>query len=134
MAARSYWCDEAEKRIIVLEFSGRWTSKDYEKAMADSVLMLESVTNPTAIVMNFLSNKQQAFSKAVIDEWLTAIKRWRGTSSYAEIWISVSTGYWERLLVWTLSRIYNPTGLEVAATLDEACKIAQVKLIEKSQT
>lgn len=132
MAARSYWCNEQTKNIIILEFSGRWTTKDYEKAMADSILMLATATQQTAIVMNFLSNKPQAFSKDVIDEWLRAIKHWELSPNYARIWVSISTGYWERLLIWTLSRFYNPTGLEVAANLEEACQIAAAKLAEKS--
>ena len=132
MAARAYWYDEAEKQLIIMEFSGRWTSKDYAKAMADSVIMLESVSTPTAIVLNFLSNKNQAFSRDVIDEFLSAIKRWEASPSYSKIWVTVSTGYWERLFVWMLSRVYNPTNLEVAANLEEACEIAYAKLKEKS--
>jgi hypothetical protein len=128
MPARAYWYDEQNKRLIILEFSGKWTAKEYAMAMNESVSMLESVHAPVAIILNFLSNKKQAFSREVIDECLKAVKRWDASENYSKIWVSISTGDWERLLVWTLSRIYNPTGLAVAASLDEACSIAYGKL------
>ena len=133
MAARAYWHDEQNKRLIVLEFSGKWTAKEYATAMKESVRMLESVDTPVAIILNFLSNKKQAFSMPVIDECLKAVKAWEATPNYSKIWVSVSMGDWERLLVWTLSRIYNPTGLEVAANLDEAFAIASEKLSQKEK-
>ena len=131
MAARAYWGDEHTQRLIILEFSGRWLPKDYAKAIDDSVQMLESVTKPTAIILCFLSNKKQAFSREVIDHFLNAVKRWEAQPSYARIWVEVSSGYWERLFIWMLSRVYNPTCLEVAADLYEACAIAYSKLAEK---
>jgi hypothetical protein len=133
MAARAYWYDEQNKRLIILEFSGRWTAKEYARAMDDSIRMLDEVQNPVAIILNFLSNKKQAFSREVIDECLRTVKRWEGSKNYSHIWVSISTGDWERLLVWTLSRIYNPTGLDVAASLEDACTIAYEKLRQKEK-
>jgi hypothetical protein len=134
MAARAYWHDEQNKQLIVLEFSGSWTAKEYAAAMNESVEMLKSVDCPVAIILNFLSNKQNAFSLAVIDECLKAVKMWEATPNYSKIWVSVSTGDWERLLVWTLSRIYNPVGYDVAASLDEACSLAYEKLKQKEKS
>ena len=131
MAARAYWADEHTQRLIILEFSGRWLPRDYAKAMDDSVEMLKSVNKPTAIILNFLSNKKQAFSREVVDHFLKAVKRWEAEASYGKIWVEVTPGYWERLFIWMLSRVYNPTCLEVAADLDEACAIAYAKLAEK---
>jgi hypothetical protein len=120
MAARAYWYDEQNKQLIILEFSGRWTAKEYARAMDDSIRMLDEVHN-------------QAFSREVIDECLRTVKRWEGSKNYSHIWVSISPGDWERLLVWTLSRIYNPTGLDVAASLDDACTIAYEKLKQKEK-
>ena len=132
MAARVYWITEQNKQLIVLEFSGEWTSKEYASAIDSSVKMLDEVEHPVAIIMDFLSNKKQAFAREVIDECLSGIKRWRTTKSYADIWVSTSSGYWERLLIWMLSRVYNPVGYEVGANLEEACQIAREKLAEKA--
>src|SRR5690606_1296237 len=100
MPARAYWYDEVVQNLIVLELSGDWTKEEYKALMDESLVMLKSVSHPAVIIQYYVSKKPQAFSSAVMKIWFATYKQWTETENYANFWISVSHGYWERLFVW----------------------------------
>lgn len=123
MGANVYWSDFYH-RVIIVEVEPNWTCKDYSNLVKESVNMLNSVRHKVAIVIDFSQSKSGARSSEAYQIWLDAIDQWRTTSSYADFWINVNPNPWERIVLWTIGLVYNPTNIILTENIDEASRIA----------
>ena len=123
MGANVYWSDFYH-RVLILEFTDCWNYEDYDNLVKESVNMLNSVRHKVAIVIDFSQAKRGARIFESYEIWLDAIHQWRGTSTYADFWINVNPNPWERIVLWTIGLVYNPTNIIVTESQDKACSIA----------
>jgi len=131
MTIRTEWLDLEAKRVIILEFTGNWSLADYDTAIEQSIQLLNEVQHPVAMVIDLSQSKGSSRSAEVFKKWQEAIERWRKTDSYADFWVSVEPNYLEYFLIWLLSRIYNPTSMEVVKNSQEAYQHA-ITLLEQN--
>jgi len=130
MTIRTEWLDLEAKRVIILEFTGDWDLSDYDTAIEHSIQLLNEVKHPVAMVIDLSQSEGPSRSADVFKKWQEAIARWRETDNYADFWVSVEPNYWEYFLIWLLSRIYNPTSMEVVKNSQEAYQHA-IKILDK---
>lgn len=120
MTAIAEWYDPETQRVIVLRFEDSWNIEDYDRVIRESAEMLQSVSHPVGLIIDFSRAKAGSFSAESFRRWQQGIKLWRKIPSYADFWISVEAQYWSYFLIWVLSRIYNPTHMQLASSAEEA--------------
>lgn len=130
MAIRTEWYDEGSRRAIILSFQGDWDLEDYDNAIEHSIRLLNSVKHPVAIIIDLSESTGSSKSPEVFQKWQEAIVCWQATDSYADFWVSVQAKYWEYFLIWLLSRVYNPTSMDVTQNSEEAYQ----KIIKRLNT
>ncbi|GAB5494743.1 MAG: hypothetical protein Phog2KO_49580 [Phototrophicaceae bacterium] len=129
MGANAYWSDFYH-RVIILEFTAKWTRCEYDNLVKESVNMLNSVRHKVAIVIDFSQSKNDIQSPETYRIWLDTVYQWRETASYSNFWINVNPPPWEQLILWTIGLVYNRANVMLAETVDEACSFA-VEMLDK---
>lgn len=129
MGANTYWSDFYH-RVIILEFTEGWTYEEYSNLVKESVNMLNSVRHKVAIVIDFSQSRSGSRTYEAYEIWLDAIHQWRKTSTYADFWININPNPWERIVLWTIGLVYNPTNIIITESQDKACHIA-IEMLDK---
>lgn len=128
MVITTGWYSTEDKRIIILKFLGDWDIIEYDAAIEESIRLLNSVSHPVALIIDLSASKGPSRSPEVFKKWQEAIDRWRHTETYANFWVSVQAKYWDYFLIWLLSRVYNPSSMEVASSAEDAYQRAIKRL------
>lgn len=122
------WDDDNERDIIYVDFAGEWTQDDYRRAAEDSAVMMGQAHRKVTVIFDMTRTDSNATNKDSFDSWLAAVTLWRAQQNYAGFWVVVKASYWVRMIIWALSKIYNPTHVDVASTADEAREIVRERL------
>jgi hypothetical protein len=122
------WDDNKKRDIIYVEFVALWTQDDYRRVAEESAAMMAQSDKAVTVIFDMTLTDSSATNKDSFDSWLAAVKLWRAQPHYAGFWVVVKASYWVRMIIWALSRVYNPTQVEVVSTAAEARRIARKRL------
>jgi len=125
------WDDAQTRQIVLVSFSGEWTQDDYQRAAQDSATLMRQSPERVSVVFDMSNTVSSATNKDSFDTWLAAVNLWREQANYAGFWVVIKPGYWGRMIIWALSKLYNPTQVEVASMLDEARSLV-IERLKKS--
>jgi hypothetical protein len=122
------WDDARTRQVVLVSFAGEWTPDDYQRAAHDSAVMMQQSTERVSVIFDMSETISNATNKDSFDSWLAAVNLWRAQENYAGFWVVVKPGYWGRMIIWALSKLYNPTHVEVASSVEEGRQLAMERL------
>lgn len=130
MPVTTLWDDNESHQIIHMECFGGWTLQDYEDGLNRVHSMIQTSNKPVTVIFQFTEQVSTAYTSGAYRLWYGALEAWAKLPFYAQFWLIVKPGYWERVTMWALAKLYNPSNMIVVPTYDDARKIALERLRE----